>query len=437
MEREDVATGGVLDGAPRVAFLGVYHAATTNGQPPLHSTSLLGLSYVIPSFIFPIPIAGMNLFLAVYDPHLFGGARLRLLRPNGEEVFRADIATESAFAAVANALKGQAGWMMFGSPVTTEQLIFEPGTYPVMLSDGTREQRVGAITYVSLQAPPLTAEEVEAIKLNPRALTGVQWRVHCRHCQNTLKAYVAIERNAEVEADGYVWNRDLPLEWVCSCKKTRVPLGPVRDNLHGFLRGTVEQLPAGMLDIGALHRLAAIEAMCAEFFALLNRNPSEEEVHAFLREHELFFHLFSPVRVMNKARILARQNCDFAVRTSAKELILIEIERPGTKLLKKGGRVAAPLQHAFDQVRSWMDAVTDDRDAVLRELKIKPDQIGAIRGVVIAGRDGAYPADELRKFKRADHGSVRFMTYDDLLLAMVSLLESLKASEPALRSQTK
>ena len=55
-------------------------------------------------------------------------------------------------------------------------------------------------------------------------------------------------------------------------------------------------------------------------------------------------------------------------------------------------------------------------------------EVGAVRGMIIAGRDVGYDPDHLRKLKGADFGRVKFMTYDDLSAAFDALLRALDST---------
>jgi hypothetical protein len=93
--------------------------------------------------------------------------------------------------------------------------------------------------------------------------------------------------------------------------------------------------------------------------------------------------------------------------------------------MKKKGGIAAPLSHAFDQVRGWLHVVDEHRLAVLDSLKIERELVSVVRGVVIAGRDIGYDAQHLRKLKGADWGRITFLTYDDLLFALDALIRKM------------
>jgi hypothetical protein len=118
---------------------------------------------------------------------------------------------------------------------------------------------------------------------------------------------------------------------------------------------------------------------------------------------------------------------DFAIVTPQRELLLVELEKATTKLMKQDGGVAADLSHAFDQVLDWLHVVDEHRLAVLDALKISREEVSMVRGVVIAGRDIGYDAHHLRKLKGADRGRITFLTYDDLFFALDALIKQMDA----------
>lgn len=77
--------------------------------------------------------------------------------------------------------------------------------------------------------------------------------------------------------------------------------------------------------------------------------------------------------------------------------------------------MASPMRHAFDQVRDWLHVTEDHKLAVLDCMGLKPDTVGAIRGVVVLGRDADYPPEHLRRLRWEDYGKTTFYTYDDIL----------------------
>jgi hypothetical protein len=102
-------------------------------------------------------------------------------------------------------------------------------------------------------------------------------------------------------------------------------------------------------------------------------------------------------------------------------LLLVELEKSKTKLLKQDGGIAQELQHAFDQVREWHDEVQRHWVATMDCMGFRQEEVAGVRGVVIAGRDQGYSSSHLMRLKGADYGQVEFYTYDDLLEDTVNL----------------
>jgi len=73
----------------------------------------------------------------------------------------------------------------------------------------------------------------------------------------------------------------------------------------------------------------------------------------FIKKNPIFLSHFSPVRIRHKAPVLTRFETDIVILDQRRVVLLVELEKPALKLMKKDGGMAAPLQHAFDQVRQW------------------------------------------------------------------------------------
>jgi hypothetical protein len=122
--------------------------------------------------------------------------------------------------------------------------------------------------------------------------------------------------------------------------------------------------------------------------------------------------------------VLAKYHVDFAILTRRKELVLIELERPGLRLLRKDGSITADLQHALTQVHSWLQVFSDHRGAALDAFDLKLSDVTKIRGAVIAGRDPKNEAQN-RLLRERLCGDIEFYTYDDILSFVKSLLKQI------------
>jgi hypothetical protein len=443
--------------APRIAFLGIcQRAAAVSGQDPyVREHNIIGLKQIVFLPFLPLSIAGANLALAIYDPLTFGRAKIRLRDPRGTELMTMefhvglrprglDPGVEPEFIPLPRSPSVLApdcpepvahstipavcpGWEVITATIPDSvPFLKEPGIYTVWLCTDTGEVPTGWLSFSTALAPPLTEDRIAAIRSDPLAAKAVRWSFHCNTCNEQLKTYAALERSTRAESDGWIWHGDLPPAFKCSCGANEFALGALRDNLHAALGRS--RADGSGLSFTRLYEKRALEHICRGFGELLDRRSSEGVVQSFVQKNPILLHSFSPERVFFKSPILTKHQTDVVVLSHNKELCLIELERPGIKLLKKDGGIAAQLQHAFDQVRDWLHVTTDHRAAVLDCIGLKPEEVGAVRAVVIAGRNSGYDAEHLRKLKSTDFGRASFLTYDDILHGLVTLSQTVDSA---------
>lgn len=160
----------------------------------------------------------------------------------------------------------------------------------------------------------------------------------------------------------------------------------------------------------------------------MTSKPIEEVLQKFIENHPLLLQQFPAERLFFKPSILGVYKADFGIVTPHKELVLIEIENAKTRLLTRSGDVASDLTHAFGQVERWLDTVNDHKLAVLDALGIPRDEVGVVRGVVIAGVDAGWDVDNLRKLKGRNRTSnIPFYTFDDLASSLEAVARGIEA----------
>jgi hypothetical protein len=71
----------------------------------------------------------------------------------------------------------------------------------------------------------------------------------------------------------------------------------------------------------------------------------------------------------------------------------------------------------------------DHRLAALECIGLSSEQVGSVKAVVIAGRDGAYPRDDLRSLKARDFGRVKLLTYDDIVSSLINVQRTLEQED--------
>jgi hypothetical protein len=187
------------------------------------------------------------------------------------------------------------------------------------------------------------------------------------------------------------------------------------------LRYNIEEI-----SIVPLYERSSLEIVRKDLLHLLNSVAKEEVLQQFINENPIILHQFPSEKIFAKPPILTFFAADFGIVTPQKELILIELKKATARLMKKDGGVAAPLSHAFDQVRWWLHIVDEHRLAVLESLKIEKELVSTVKGVVIAGGDIGNDAQYLRQLKGTDWGRITFLTYDDLLFALDALIRRME-----------
>jgi Shedu protein SduA, C-terminal len=415
------------------AFLGLCDRANyvRQGNTNLFRWNVLGLGNVVLSFIFPLRLDGWFIGFAFRSDAAGIADRLRISDNLGNEVGTLNLSSRVASPEDPDVvLKSpgpllgipEYGWIVAFFPLTdTAWIVSKPGIYYLERFADDTWSKVGTLEFVLVDPPPLTPDRITAIKSEPNAAKSVRIEIGCKHCPSKFRAYAALEKVEKIEKEGWTWYGEVPSSFGCACGRTSIDLQYIKRNLFGLLGRPMQS--AGNMDFVPLYRAASLRSIFNNFNKLISGHPSEELLQKFMEENPILLHQFPSNRILTKPKILLAYVADFGIVTPTKELLLIELEKSDIRLLKKDGGIAAPLNHAFDQVRDWLHDVDEHRLAVLDSLEIAREEVSAIRGVVIAGRDSGYDAKDLRKLKGMDRGRITFMTYDDLLFALDALTE--------------
>ncbi len=422
--------------APRLAFLGFCERAetVTEGHVVFWKMNILGVSNSRAFYIFPTNLRGLTLALGIFQPRIGESFKLVFRGAQGQPPFditfqlasavRTDIGSDSVVLETAlTAAASAPDWQFLTNEINVDIFVSSAGIYEVLLASGDRERRVGTINLVHLPVAPYSPAEITALKSDPLATKFVRMNLACSSCHEEMKIYAGVEKSPSLESEGFRWNLDIKEDeaFVCSCGKSRISLIPIKTGLHGLLRRHLD--PQTRTDISPvrLYEKTALEEYCRQLLALISANTVEEDLQKFLESHPIFFHIFLPKKIVFKPPILTKFFADFAVLNGRDELLLIEIEKPHLKMLKRDGGSTAELEHAFHQVRTWKQVLDDHRAAALDAIGLKLDEVAKVKGIVVAGRR---PSDEknLRMLRSLSNSEIELFTYDDLLKAVTELI---------------
>jgi Domain of unknown function (DUF4263) len=423
---------------PRFAYLGFCDRAETitKGHHAFWHDNVIGLARSRVFHFLPVNLRDQKIVTAVFQPR--SGDRFRILfrcsaaQKEFEIVFeisgisastRPDASKPAEHAEVDTTFDG---WVFQVNRVDFDVFVFEAGIYKVYLSEGESEVCLGEVSITGLGLPPFTQDDIAAIRSNPFGKKLVRVEFKCKICHEALRAYAGLERSASLEADGWIWNLDITSDrFRCNCGTNDFSLAPIKNGLHGLLRenfGTQrDSSTSSIFNSVRLYEDSALQEHCRQFQELIESDPPEEKVQKFLENHEIFFSVFVPQKLMVKSPVLTKYFVDFAILNERKELLLIEIERPGLRLLRADGVITAELQHAFSQVQDWFRIFDDHRAAALDAWQLRLDDVANVRGVVIAGRT---PINEVEDRRLRSHSlsEIDLYTYDDLLRGVAAVI---------------
>ena len=425
-----------------IIFLGLCERANyvRDGISDIFKWNIIGLRSVLLSCIFPFNLKGLILGFSSHPNTAKIKKEIRLVSDSGEIIGQIDLHGDEAKPIRLHSddlsaegqneilsrdepilLIQEYSWVTFFLPLRElDWIIQKPGTYYIEYKSSGKFIRIGEIGFGAYDIPPLSPDRIAAIKSEPNAAKEVKYRIGCGHCSSKYQAYAALARNPAHEKDGWIWYRESPDTFICDCGKLVLDLQYIKRNLHGLLGGIYGD--ANHLNFMPLYEKTSLESIRAEFGRIINKNVREELLQKFIADNPIILHQFPALRIIPKPKILTSYVADFGIVTPQKEFILIEIEKTTTKLMNKDGGMAQTLNHAFDQVNSWLHEVDEHRIAVLDKLDIDRSEVSRVSGVVIAGRDVGYDARNLRQLKGRDWGKVKFLTYDDLLFSLDTLI---------------
>lgn len=423
---------------PPIAFLGLASRASSLINAPIGTAkhNLLELRREVVSSIYPLPLGGSSLVFAIYQPYSLGRARIIGESASRGDLFWVDIGFETAthpsdVASPAEAREfvlfgEQEGWLPAIVPFPKQGEPFGPDLLHLHLEqpDNSRVP-LGHLQFLYQPAAPLTEDRIAAIRSDPNAADFIRLAISCTKCSTSIWAYAGLERQNPAE-EGHHWYQDLPLCFECKCSNVKADLRYLRKNLHSLVGHRRSSTQDEEVSFVRLYELSALQELQESFRSLLEADPTEPDVQEFLEKNPVFLHPFAPRRLFPKAPILNRFQTDFAILSETGDLVLVELERPGKRILRADGHRSAHLTHAFDQVEDWLRVVDEHRAAALEMIGLERSEVGKVRGVVIMGRNADYKNDHLRKMKSIDFGRTTYFTYDDLLESHAALVRQMR-----------
>lgn len=167
------------------------------------------------------------------------------------------------------------------------------------------------------------------------------------------------------------------------------------------------------------------ERILREFESLINAHRNEETYQEFLKNNPS---LIDPLAfdVFNKVRLGIEHTTDFVIRRLDDEYILVEIEKPSSKIFTQQNDFTAVFTHAMGQVLDFQEWVEGN---IAYAEKLLP-HISSPQGLLIIGMKRDLSPEQVKKLKRFNintRGRLSVITFDELLEQGRKYLENLYA----------
>jgi hypothetical protein len=306
-----------------------------------------------------------------------------------------------------------------------DSLVTHPGKYIVSAKLNSEHVKIGEAFFHYNPAPPLTTDQIEAIKSDPNSAKAIRIELGCKLCPTKLNIYTGLERQSSLEEEGSIWEYNVGEEFKCKCGKTQYSLKYIKESFHGLL---LKRLSLATEGVSYVRRYAheQVVDILRKFNMMLEREKEERPIQEFIEKNPIILAQFHAKRLYIKPNILGKFETDFAILDTSDRLLLIELEKPSLRLFKKDGHPTAKLMHAYGQVKDWLFEYAKYPAAVLEGLKLKPEQIISVKGVVIAGRSTQERFISMqRHMSKPPYPDVEFLTIDDLSRSLLEISRSL------------
>ncbi|MEX3007429.1 Shedu anti-phage system protein SduA domain-containing protein [Hoeflea sp. TYP-13] len=394
----------------------------------LNRWNVLDLSPILPTHIFPMSLYGFYLAIAFPLDAASEASTLRIEYADGEELLKLDYKAsielnQSAKQQQETGTEGLIWQPWFARLDISTAVIKRPATFFVFQECNGEKKQIGTFEAVFIEPPHLTPERISAIQSDPGACKSARIVINCTVCRDEHKSYYGLERIPKLETEGWIWSPELDDSWKCGCGATEMPLVYLKMGFSSVLGR--RQTSSANLSVEPLYKKSVLENIRYNFVELLEQSPREEEVQKFIKENTILLYTYSATKIIPKPSIGTKFKADFGILDTNNDLNLVEIERPGLRLLKQDGHRTSGLTHAFDQVGDWLNEIEIHRIAILEGMGLQNDHVNKIRGVVIAGRDSGHDAGHLRKLRMRPNDGFAFYTYDDLISTLDNLIQSI------------
>lgn len=300
----------------------------------------------------------------------------------------------------------------------------EPGVIDIYLIDNGKREKFSELYFAFEELEKLSKEELLAIESNLYMAQKVRAILGCKHCKSSMKVYYGTKRDFKLENKGYRFIDDAPDVFICGCGETETPLKYIKSNLAQTLR--TAGIEGRNYNYESIYTESALNQLTKDFLKIIHSNPKEEEVQKFIEENTILLSHFNPKKIKFKTKISDKFVTDFAILDTSNNLLLIEIEKPSTRLFKNAGHATSDFNHAYEQVNDWLYELEESRKPLLDNFGLKSHEVNEIKGFVIAGLAQTEKEEYLRRHKiqKNSFERIKFIAFDELLSSTINSIRT-------------
>lgn len=421
---------------PNIAFIGLSEKIRSkiNFVEGLNSIDIIDLRKEIFFPIFPINIGSFSILISIYNIGDFSRHKnIQFICKNNQnkKLFFFDlkltdeeqptkdpineVTKDRQIVAVSDL------WTNLAIKIPKNIIIHEPGELNFYLRVNNEEVMFGVANLIFAKSAPLSEDRIRALKSNPSSSKHIKLIAGCSKCSSEVIFRAGLEK-PKLE-NNELWYEDLGESYSCECGKFQFSLEYIRQGLHSFL-GNNMNAKSNSFNISRLYEKGGLKSINQNLKDVLGIDPNEAIMQKFFEDNPILFHRLAASQIIPEAPILNRHRADFVILSKTGTLFLIELEKPGKRILKKNGGRTADFNHPFDQIRDWIFAFEEHKYTILDSLNINIKEVSDIKGLVIIGRDSDCEMSQLRKVKSTNTGNIDFWTYDDVIGSMETLIKN-------------
>ncbi len=301
--------------------------------------------------------------------------------------------------------------MILGGP---QLMIWSPESIELKYIENEKSASMGKVHLGFLESLPISNEERRAILSSPTSPRALTFVADCPNCGSRLSNCELIDPLFDTTTiKDATSTTNLPPVWTCKCGRVKEVTEFLAKSWPYRIRNWRSR-KSGLIEARDGYRLQQLVYMLQRFFSLIAGEPEEEVVQRFLQDHSEFWAFLQPKRILHKPKMLSHKAADFGILGFNRVFYIVEIEKPHTPIsLSKGGQ-ASELTAGFNQIADWRDVVRKDWHSLLRDLRIKPEEVQVVKYVLVAGLASREDPKSLENRRNNIAADTIFMTFDEL-----------------------